>query len=317
MASAEPAIATPSDSSPDFSFAAAAIVFITLFGLITIINAFHVFKSKVWWMSILLLGQVIGWSGRLWSSKNVYSLDAFLIQQCALILSPCFYSAALYGSLGMLTRTLGAEHSRLRPNFYMLVFCLADLLALVVQAVGGAMAAIALENGKASETGTHIMVAGIALQLAAMLAFCALGYDFFRRAIRSPAYQERKTQPGVKLQRIVYGMVWAAFWILVRSVKCRAPFLLSFFFDYRCLYRMVELSQGWTGYLITHEPFFICLDAIPMVLCQAAFVIAFPPFCIPYEGSKAKVDAEMASPASTVVSDPESPQEKGPFTAAR
>ncbi|SCZ92578.1 BZ3500_MvSof-1268-A1-R1_Chr5-2g07996 [Microbotryum saponariae] len=284
MASAEPAIATPSDSSPDFSFAAAAVVFITLFGLITIINAFHVFKSKVWW---ILIRQVIGWSGRLWSSKNVYSLDAFLIQQCALIISPCFYSAALYGSLGMLTRTLGAEHSRLRPNFYMLVFCLADLLALVVQAVGGAMAAIALENGKASETGTHIMVAGIALQLAAMLAFCALGYDFLRRAIRSPAYQERKTQPGVKLQRIVYGMVWAAFWILVR-----------------CLYRMVELSQGWTGYLITHEPFFICLDAIPMVLCQAAFVIAFPPFCIPYEGSKAKVDAEMTSPASTVVSDP-------------
>ncbi|SCV70998.1 BQ2448_3760 [Microbotryum intermedium] len=300
--------ASSKDSSTlTFNIYAAAIVFITMFGLITITNAVHVIKSRAWWLSILLLGglgQLIGWSGRLWSSKNVYSLNAFLIQQVTLILSPCFYSAVLYGWLGTLTQTLGAEHSRIRPGFYMLFFCLADLLAIVVQAVGGAMAATALQRHEKSTTGTHIMVAGIALQLAAMLAFCVLGFDFLRRAIRSPTYHERKAQPesscndfftacfGLRFGSL-FGQSWSS-----------------------CLYRMVELAEGWTGYLITHEPFFICLDAVPMVLCQAVFVIAFPPFCIPYHGGNATDDAEMSSRATTIVFDPETPQEKGSHKVA-
>lgn len=32
-----------------------------------------------------------------------------------------------------------------------------------------------------------------------------------------------------------------------------------------CIYRVIELAQGWTGYLITHQPFFWGLDTIPMV----------------------------------------------------
>lgn len=50
----------------------------------------------------------------------------------------------------------------------MLIFCICDLLAIGVQAIGGGMAAVALKKDSFSLTGTRIMVAGISLQLASM-----------------------------------------------------------------------------------------------------------------------------------------------------
>lgn len=46
---------------------------------------------------------------------------------------------------------------------------------------------------------------------------------------------------------------------------------------------MIELAQGWEGYLITTEPYFWGLDTIPMILCQCAFLVAFPAECLPLD----------------------------------
>lgn len=79
-----------------------------------------------------------------------------------------------------------SQFSLLKPWLYLTIFCTVDLIAIVVQvrlsflprpvvssltssfsqAVGGAMAAIALKNDDSSSSGTHIMVAGVAIQLA-------------------------------------------------------------------------------------------------------------------------------------------------------
>jgi len=40
-----------------------------------------------------------------------------------------------------------------------------DIVALVVQAIGGAKASIAVENDRSAESGGHIMLAGIAIQM--------------------------------------------------------------------------------------------------------------------------------------------------------
>lgn len=44
----------------------------------------------------------------------------------------------------------------------------------------------------------------------------------------------------------------------------------------RNYYRAVELGQGWTGYLITHEVYFTILDAALMVLAVLIFNIYYP-----------------------------------------
>jgi hypothetical protein len=49
----------------------------------------------------------------------------------------------------------------------------------------------------------------------------------------------------------------------------------------RSIYRTIELSQGWTGYLITHELYFIVLDAVTMFLCGVIFNIVHPGWFLP------------------------------------
>ncbi|TNY22111.1 RTA1 like protein-domain-containing protein [Rhodotorula diobovata] len=259
---------TPDNGELDFNIygydpsLAAAIVFLVAFGLITLWQAGLVVRSRIWWLTVLVvggLGEIIGWAGRAWAAKDPYSLNAFLTQQICLILAPCFFSATCYGILGMVVRALGRQYSVLRPSLYLWIFCVADLVAIVVQAIGGAMAALALQDGKSSESGTHIMVAGIAFQLACMIAFSGLALDVYRRARRDRSYRSRPHAQEGRLTRVGWGLAWATGWIIVRGI-----------------YRTVELAEGWTGYLITHEPYFAVLDSMAMVLCQAVFCVAWP-----------------------------------------
>lgn len=67
-----------------------------------------------------------------------------------------------------------------------------------------------------------------------------------------------------KAQYLLVGVAIASIMIYVRGV-----------------YRAIELAQGWTGYLITHEAYFIWLDGFPMVLCLAVFAALHPGWLLP------------------------------------
>lgn len=270
---------------------AAGIVFIVVFSLITLVQLGLVVRSRIWWLSILVvggIGEILGWAGRLWSNQNIYSLNAFLVQQCCLILAPCFFSAGCYGLLGMLVRALGPEHSPLRPSLYLIIFCVCDLIAIIVQAVGGAMAAFALQNDESSTSGTWIMVAGILIQLVAMVAFCLMGLIFARNVRRAPSWREKENVKHGRVGLLSWSLVWISAWILVR-----------------CIYRAIELSQGWEGYLITNEPYFDTLDAMAMVFAQGAFCVCWPSWCLPdartlHKTQEVKIDDSTPSPASSI-----------------
>lgn len=44
----------------------------------------------------------------------------------------------------------------------------------------------------------------------------------------------------------------------------------------RSIYRTIELLQGWTGFLITHEVYFVVLDGAMMVLAVGIFNLFHP-----------------------------------------
>ncbi|GAA5823601.1 hypothetical protein JCM11251_000693 [Rhodosporidiobolus azoricus] len=258
------------DASGDLTFniygynpsLAPAIVYIICFALITAYQTYQVGRSRIWWLSVLLvggIGEIVGWIGRLLAWDNPYDLNWFLMQIICLILAPCFFSATIYGILGMIVRSIGREYSLLRPSFYLILFCTMDLIAIVVQAVGGGMAAIALKNDDSSSNGTHIMVAGVAIQLFAMICFCILGLDVWRRARKDRSYQNRPHPQQGRLRAIAFGLTFSSIWLLIR-----------------CIYRVIELAEGWTGYLMTHEPYFCVLDAMCMVFAQGVFMFTWP-----------------------------------------
>lgn len=196
--------------------------------------------------------EVIGWASRTWSSKCPYNSDAFLAQEVTLIIAPVFFSAALYVLLGLLIIGLGRSSSLLSAKWYTIVFCTCDVISLVVQAAGGAMASTA--DTDADQTlGTHIMVAGIAFQLGTMTLFGLMVGDFIRRISSRQLGLRENVTPRLK-------MILSAI-------------LVSFLMIYiRSIYRTIELAQGWDGYLITHEGYFIGLDAAIMVVAVAVFI---------------------------------------------
>ena len=95
------------------------------------------------------------------------------------------------------------------------------------------------------------MVAGILFQMASIAVFTALGVNFLIRV--------RKAVFPRKLKLLVATTSLSVVAIFVRSV-----------------YRCVELLQGWTGYLITHEEYFIALDGALMVLAVGCFNVCYP-----------------------------------------
>lgn len=116
------------------------------------------------------------------------------------------------------------------------------------------------EVGGDTELGTHIMVAGIIFQLFSITIFVFCAADFIRR-----------TMQGSMLQ-FLGGSVVPLLGAMILSVVC---------IYIRSIYRTIELLQGWDGYLITHESYFVGLDGAMMVVAVVVFNFLHPGWWLP------------------------------------
>jgi hypothetical protein len=103
-----------------------------------------------------------------------------------LTIAPAFFSACIYFCLGRVIAAISPENSRLKPKTYTKVFIGCDLLALILQAVGGALASTAKDHA-GSQTGTNVMIAGLVSQVISMVLFMALWADFGLRVRKARA----------------------------------------------------------------------------------------------------------------------------------
>ena len=122
------------------------------------------------------------------------------------------------------------------------------------------MASEANEAGGDTKPGTDIMVAGIVIQLASITVFVFLALEFLRRTIRQDIIRSMKRT----MVPLLCAMVLSILAIYVRSI-----------------YRTIELLQGWTGYLITTETYFVVLDGAMMVLAVVVFNVIHPGWFMP------------------------------------
>ncbi|KKK23575.1 hypothetical protein ARAM_001314 [Aspergillus rambellii] len=194
---------------------AAGIVFCALFGVSMILHTVQATFQRTWWCYVFSVG----------------------------CLAPTFFTAGTYVILGQFIQFIGPESSFLTPNLYLWVFCTCDIISLVVQAIGGGMAATALSANSDTTPGTDIMVAGVVFQMAAITVFLACAVDFMHRVMR---------------RRLAYLITRE-----MRVLLAATAFSITCVYV-RSIYRTIELVQGWTGYLITHERYFIALDGAMM-----------------------------------------------------
>ncbi|CCM06469.1 uncharacterized protein FIBRA_08734 [Fibroporia radiculosa] len=257
--------------------------FVALFSVSTLIHAFQVVYTRLWWLfpmaCVAGILEIIGWSGRLWSSQNPLAKEPYLMQIVTTIIAPTPLIAANFIILGELIRHLGHCYSRLSAKAYMLVFVSCDGIALVVQAVGGAIASLAINQGKSPEPasvyilnssvsliicimqGSHAMLAGIVFQLASITIYITLEMEFILRFLYDrPLHIADEPSKAYKFDKnmklMLFGLALSSVCIYIRSV-----------------YRTIELSGGWQGYINTTQHFFDWLDGGMIVL--AMFTINF------------------------------------------
>lgn len=270
-------------------------------GIFLVVHVLVSVYSKQWWFGICFFCgvglEVGGYVSRTVGHNQLKNEDAFLAQFICLTLAPVFIMAALYYLLSKLATIYGEGHSKLKPMWYANIFICCDVISIVIQAAGGGIAGVSLQEGESTEGGTHVMVAGLAFQVFSMTVFIVLFLDFLYSVM-------------VKAKKAGNDASFNPRYADIRSRKLFRWFPLglgaSVLFIYvRCIYRVAELSEGWSGHLIVHEIYFMILDALMMCLAIIIMIPFHPGFVfgrdayIPVKGMKLGIRKEdKVSPGS-------------------
>ncbi|KAJ9138086.1 Sphingoid long-chain base transporter RSB1 [Pleurostoma richardsiae] len=242
------------------------------------IAALGVLVTGVWkrtwsYMAFILAGCVLelaGYIARTELHSNPWNQHAFETQICAIILGPTLICISIYLTLKHLCLSLNPAISRFRPRLYPLIFVPADVSCLLVQAIGGALAASGgSRNRKLVDSGNRAIIAGIALQVVVLLFFGATSAEYFvraRRWIRSPEAtpQARALWADRKFRWFVGAVTGAYSTILVR-----------------CIYRIAEMAGGWGNEIMQDEPSFVVLDGFMIWIAVMLLAFFSPGFLFP------------------------------------
>lgn len=142
-----------------------------------------------------------------------------------------------------------------------------DLIALILQASGGALSSTA-KSKTSSNTGRYIMIAGLVWQVVSIIIFMAIWLDFSWTVSRATedekSHNEKLRSLRADSKRFKYFQwaLWTAtILILIRSI-----------------YRVVELQGGYTGTVASDEPSFIVLEGVLIVLAVILLTVLHPAY---------------------------------------
>jgi len=277
-------------------------LFAALFGILIVPQLLFGIRYKTWsfmiWMSLGLLGEVVGYIGRIMLSNNIFDFNGFLIYLIPLTIAPAFITASIYLCLARVIYILdpALAHTRLKPMTYTKIFVTFDVISLILQGAGGGVAATADGNKSTSDMGVNIMIAGLASQLVSLLVFIGLCGDFAWRLYkgivsskaratsteytpvpglnRKPTWMQRsKELGGSNSMTVDYTAIRSSrmFKGFVGALAAATVFILI-----RSAYRLAELQEGFDGKLANNEVLFMILEG-PMIILACLGISAFHP----------------------------------------
>jgi hypothetical protein len=150
---------------------------------------------------------------------------------------------------------------------YTYIFISCDLLSLILQGVGGGMAATG-KDAKGSKRGVDIMIAGLVSQVITMTLFFALWCDFVLRTRRAKLSGSlARTQPPLYDQLRTFRTFKLFQWAL---------FAATVLIYVRCIYRVAELWDGFGGHLANDEVTFMIFEGPLIILGITALTVFHP-----------------------------------------
>jgi hypothetical protein len=180
-----------------------------------------------------------------------------------LTIGPTFFTASIYLCLARIIVVFGEGLARFKPRTYTVSFVISDVLSLILQALGGGKASGA-QTYDAKQTGIHIMVAGLALQVISLVVFMCLCADFAYSVRRSPTLKDSDLQNfrnTRKFKAFLYSKYEASLPLLFKILNL----LLALGFTtllilIRSSFRVAELSEGFGSALANNEVTFMVLE---------------------------------------------------------
>lgn len=289
----------------------ANIIYLVVFAVSLLYYILMVWKSRFHWFNVAFICGIglefAGFIGRILSFGDMADMDYYILQLVCLTIAPAFIMGGIYYLFAQVVVVFGREYSILRPMWYSYIFITCDVLSLIIQAAGGGAASYASSNYEDSKPGTYIMIAGIAFQVFAMSFFLIfwfhfLYHSFFKHSPSKskdsnslikydPAFERPSfanffkmlfnTKPAYEHRTTYLERFYNPQFAHIRSRKYFYWFPLAMTIAVlaiyiRCIYRVVELAEGFDGYLITHEVYIMVLDALMIAITSLIFIPFHP-----------------------------------------
>ncbi|PWY92331.1 RTA1 like protein [Aspergillus heteromorphus CBS 117.55] len=240
--------------------AAAAGIFIVLFGISTLLHLYQLVGTRSWFMIPFFIGgilETIGYIGRLLSAEQSpnFTTGPYAMQSALLLIAPAFLAASIYMTLGRIIRMLHADkQSVIGLRWLTKIFVTGDVLSFLMQASG---AGLMVSDTSDASTGEHVIIGGLFVQIIFFGFFLITALIFQKRLAKNP------TSESVEMSR-----VWRR--------HMAALYVSSTFIFVRSILRVVEYIQGYNGYLMKHEAFIYIFDALLMFITMEVLQFIHP-----------------------------------------
>ncbi|EHA26072.1 hypothetical protein ASPNIDRAFT_171417 [Aspergillus niger ATCC 1015] len=238
---------------------AAAVIFIICFLLTTLLHTFQLVRTKTWFFIPFLIGgyfEFVGYCARAVSANQSpnWTMGPFLINSLLPLVAPALFAASIYMELGRLIIVLHAQpHSLIRVKWLTKIFVTGDVLSFLLQAGGAGLMGSHSKSG--TETGSHIIVGGLVVQIVFFGFFIITTAIFHHRMLQSPTPYSLE----INWKKLIWVLYSASVLILVRSI-----------------YRLIEYIEGFGGYLLSHEVYLYVFDALLMFAVMLIFHVVHP-----------------------------------------
>lgn len=116
---------------------------------------------------------------------------------------------------------------------------------------------MASTTSSTSTEGSHIVLAGLFIQIIIFGFFVVVAIIFQRRLLAKPT--PRSNDPLLPWHKFLYILYATCAFIMIRSIM-----------------RVAEFVEGFEGNIILHEVYLYVLDAVPMVAVMFTFSIWYP-----------------------------------------
>ncbi|KAJ5927531.1 hypothetical protein N7516_009304 [Penicillium verrucosum] len=244
----------------------AAVVFIVLFAIVTLMHTFHLFRKRTWFFIPLLIGgyfELVGYIGRAMSSKQSpdWTTGPYIMQSTLLLVAPALFAASIYMELGrIIVMVKGEQFALIRVNWMTKIFVAGDVLSFLMQASGAGImvkGSDSTDGSSSASTGENVIIGGLIVQIV-FFGFFLLTSLIFQKRLGSHA-EARAVADQYPWRKHMWALQLSSVLVLIRSVV-----------------RVVEYAQGTDGYLLQHEVFIYVFDGLLMFVMMVILVVIHP-----------------------------------------